>query len=292
MNYTTTDYGDDDSAKGPAVWYSWDPIGLDLSWCLLAQSILMLMSYPLRWIYSLDQYKSIKWLQRFSVDYLGKYGDPPREKWLLVILLVGQLICSGVNVYEWISSTYAPSQHLNEIARGQNIVTAVFFGLFYFANALSQEFSMGYFTSPDAVFDVLTITPLVTQLIYEETWLSLVFLRSWGIVKAYVRLDTLRVMNSFVSAITQGYIISVLKFVSFVFTLSSCMYIIEVLGDFSWMRDTFIEVEMGSISVFQMFYWLTPDTIARSFAAGGWLTGKEEEEMWPRMVTTVSTVGY
>jgi hypothetical protein len=65
--------------------------------------------------------------------------------------------------------------------------------------------------------------------------------------------------------VLRGYFIAMVKFAMFLFTLAAVAYMLEVLGDFSWLEDSFTTTDMGDISMYQMIYW---------------------------MMTTISTVGY
>lgn len=190
-------------------------------------------------------------LAAFLVNHVGLGSHKPKNHEFVATLFLCQMCASFVIVVLWIFKTYA--REVSTPVFVVEMVCSVFVAVHYFVNLL--KFAGSNVWTMDAVFDVLTVVPLIVQTSFIKTWISWSFLRAVRAFKAYARLESSGALDD-VSDFTRAIILAVLKFCALLVCFAGSMFVVEVLGDFDSFYDIFLDTAMGSVSFYQMVYFV------------------------------------
>jgi len=236
----------------------WTDIGKQVLNSIYAFLGIAFLSLPFKaWFHSRDAEGFRVWARRV----VGTQTQRPKQRGVLEVFFALQFFASAATIAFWVHKTYI-QEVPDWMVLAEYFPCAAVIGHFMI-NMVKHQFSKEYVFSLDTVMDTLTITPLLYQGSHRK-WLSFSFLRSYRVIMSYLRCEATGVMDR-LGEVLRGYIIAFVKFAMFLFTLAAVTFMLEVLGDFSWLEDSFTETAMGDISMYQMCYW---------------------------MMTTISTVGY
>lgn len=242
------------------------------------------MSLPLHLMYN-KCYDRVPLFRSFIFDFVGT-PLVPRAKYPFMVTTVGllQIVCSTISISLWWQTTYErgstdpdESSEDGRKARhnGQRILNVVYIFLYFFTH-LREGFRLSVCWKPQSFIDAITIVPEyavpATGFFAEypkrhelyTRWISLLFLRSWRALAAYERLENVIDLKN-VSVLWRTVFRTILRTVAMVISMAGIMLNLEVLGEIPGWEDVYIETGMGTLSPWQMFYWI---------------------------VTTISTVGY
>lgn len=195
----------------------------------------------------------------FIVKYVGCAKAPnPKRPTFLVMLGVIQLVMSLASVGTFIWSSQCTHIHvwINNMERG----ISVFFAFHFLVMLMKNEFVVTTpFYEPFNLIDMLTVPQMLLG--FRVGTLSLGFLRSYRALKTYERLEDLNrlgVIHFFSSAsmTSRLVILTVLRFFGLVVFFAGSTFILEVLGDPSFLVEKLHDTPMGKLSFFTTFYWV------------------------------------
>jgi len=173
----------------------------------------------------------------------------------------------------WVIRTYTPEvwdvANLEEQTKREAIllvdrIFCVFFMIAYTMNAARDNFNPMFALHPSSLITVVTVVPTFSRKATSSNWFSFGYLRASNAVIAVNKIWKMGALKD-VGDVTQMYIQLSLRTFSLVMILVGSVFVLEVLGDPGFLQDSFIETEMGGLSVVQLTYWI---------------------------MTTISTVGY
>mmetsp|Transcript_1656 Transcript_1656/g.2859 ORF Transcript_1656/g.2859 Transcript_1656/m.2859 type:complete len:1195 (-) Transcript_1656:59-3643(-) len=242
----------------PWVDVSWTDIGDQLIVSLVVLFALNVLSIPMRFQLSRPSSRSLlKTVRR----HLGTSENLPEHCGLLNLLHTCDFFASLTSVILWTYKTYIKS--VPDWIVYVELATSVMMCASFAAMAMKHELCVSFLLSASTVIDALTLPALLYQE-HQRVWLTLSFLRAPQVVCAYLYLEKSGVLDRS-GEILRGVLVILVKAVAFLFTIAAVMFTLEVLGEFSFLKDKFTLTNMGPVSMYQMMYW---------------------------MMTTVSTVGY
>ena len=163
------------------------------------------------------------------------------------------LFLSLLTVLFWIVKSY--KRHIDKAFIGAEFLFAIFFAAFYLVRLLRARLRPWAAFSPAALANIVTFVPLFLQATTLRTWLNFSYGRSLCALWAFEALEAAGAVDN-LSDVRRRLVLFVLRFVALVISFAGTMYVFEVLGDPGGISDSFVQADMGEISVYQMCYFV------------------------------------
>lgn len=197
--------------------------------------------------------------RRFVQNHLGNCDNPiPRLPCFMQCVCVGQIVASLWAVGVFVFNCYV--METEPIVRIMDGFLGILHAFHYFIIAMNHEFKLRYLCTVWGMVDVLTIPNMLLASIETADGgahgLTLNFLRSLQALFSYERLDTLGAMHIGMGNVAHEIVLMIFRFMALIICFASSVFVLEVLGEVPFGRETLFPTAMGDISFFTMLYWV------------------------------------
>jgi hypothetical protein len=191
-------------------------------------------------------------LRFLAQHYAGTQTTPAMDRRLDVALRVVQLVSSSTIVCVWIYKSYSITLYDSLFAL--DMVACVGCVAHLSFRIIQNGFSSSYILSREVVLDCFTITPLLLQKAgahFGGTFVTLSYLRVYRVLISFAELATDGVLEPYLSDMSTAVVNKIIEFLAVTFAIAGTFWILEGLGDFPFLYDSYINSGMGEISFLQ-----------------------------------------
>jgi len=204
-------------------------------------------------------YRRFRLRATISQRYLGDYGLQPQSPNFFVATCIVHMMSSTVNLVVWVHRTYLG--HTTAISNIILLLAACIDSIAWLVLRTRGQFRPAELWNMNSVVDLLTIVPTfashaVTGFDGSGQWLSLHFCSVYSLLNCYELIRSTSVFR-YSAVLVQIAVKLALQLICVVTMMAGLVFIVEVLGDPSFLEDSYIETKAGDpVSFYQMMYFV------------------------------------
>lgn len=239
-------------------WASWGEV--HVVWPLFVQVILSVLFLILLHPAYVEAFYRNQNFRRRAKTYFGTRDRPKVAQPLgLVVFYTVQVFSSLAAVGIWVFHTY--QRKTSRVTNDALLALAFVDVACWITGRVSKSCELSSLWELSAIVDLSTSTPVFARafglLSGYDDWLSLHFLRSYSALNSFERARRIAQLDVHTAGLAQVRVQLALRIVSLLTVMAGTIFTFEVLGDPTWLRDSFVETESGdSLSFVQMVYWI------------------------------------